>query len=39
MVNFKQDEKKTQITNIRNEREYITIDPTDLKRKITEYCK
>lgn len=39
MVNFKQDKKTTQITNIRNKREYITIDPTALKRKITKYCK
>ena len=29
---------KTQINNMRNERENITIDPTVMKRIIREYC-
>lgn len=33
------EEKRTQVTNIRNERGNITIGSTNIKRAIREYCE
>ena len=35
----KEKREKIQIINIRNEREDITIVPTNMKREIKEYCE